>query len=200
MGNLFNPGNDNFECDRNDKIYVDKTGLIAFLNDRLRSSNRCFALSHARRFGKSHAADMIEAYYSRGCDSSKIFEGTKISQDPEYQKHLNKYNVIHIDISTFWDSYKTNLVEKIRENLYEELKIDYKDTILYKSNVALTLRQAYDKTKIPFVIIIDEWDCIIRNSDDQGLVHEYLQFLHELFNSKESKHFWPWVILQAFLR
>lgn len=72
MGRVFNPGNDGFECDRNDKYYVDKTGLLEFLNDRLRASGRCIALSHARRFGKSQAAGMIKAYYSRGCDSSKI--------------------------------------------------------------------------------------------------------------------------------
>ena len=47
----------------------------------------------------------------------------------------------------------------------------------------------YQKTNIPFVIIIDEWDCIIRNSRDEKLVHRYLQFLHSLFKSEESKSF-----------
>ena len=47
----------------------------------------------------------------------------------------------------------------------------------------------YKKNKIPFVIIIDEWDCIIRNSEDKELVHQYLQFLHSLFKSEESKGF-----------
>ena len=47
----------------------------------------------------------------------------------------------------------------------------------------------YEKTGIPFVIIIDEWDCVIRNSNDQALVHKYLQFLHSLFKSEESKSF-----------
>ena len=47
----------------------------------------------------------------------------------------------------------------------------------------------YEKTEIPFVIIIDEWDCVIRNSNDQDLVHKYLQFLHSLFKSEESKSF-----------
>lgn len=47
----------------------------------------------------------------------------------------------------------------------------------------------YDITNIPFVIIIDEWDCIIRNSHDENLIHKYLQFLHSLFKSEESKSF-----------
>ena len=45
------------------------------------------------------------------------------------------------------------------------------------------------KTTIPFVIIIDELDCVIRNSDDKELVHSYLQFLHSIFKSEESKAF-----------
>ena len=46
------------------------------------------------------------------------------------------------------------------------------------------------KEKYPFVIIIDEWDCVVRNfSDRQDIVHEYLQFLHSLFKSEESQEF-----------
>ncbi len=53
------------------------------------------------------------------------------------------------------------------------------------------LSDVYEKSgNIKFVIIIDEWDCIVRNNaDDPELVHEYLQFLHSLFKSKESKSF-----------
>ena len=39
------------------------------------------------------------------------------------------------------------------------------------------------------MIIIDEWDCVIRNSENKELVHKYLQFLHSLFKSEESKAF-----------
>lgn len=47
--------------------------------------------------------------------------------------------------------------------------------------ISYMLMKIYHLTKIPFVIIIDEWDCVIRNSGDQALVHNYLQFLHLLF-------------------
>ena len=59
----FNPSNESFTCDRNSKIYVDKTGLIEYLNNLLGTNGKCIAVSHARRFGKSHAAGMIDAYY-----------------------------------------------------------------------------------------------------------------------------------------
>ncbi len=53
----------------------------------------------------------------------------------------------------------------------------------------MLIQEIYSRTNIPFVIIIDEWDCVIRNSNDKELVHKYLQFLHSLFKSEESKSF-----------
>ena len=150
MGIFFNPGNGSFTKDRNYEIYVDKTELLKYLNRAIGTPGNCIAVSHARRFGKSHAAGMIDAYYSLGSDSAKLFKGTKIASDPDYEKYRNKYNVIHLDISSFWDFHKKDIVEKI---------------------------------------IIDEWDCVVRNSTDQDLIHQYLQFLHSLFKSEESKSF-----------
>ena len=66
MGVYFNPNNESFTRDKNSKIYVDKTGLLEFLNNILGTNSNCIAVSHARRFGKSHAAGMIDAYYSLG--------------------------------------------------------------------------------------------------------------------------------------
>lgn len=122
MGVYFNPGNESFTQARNSMIYVDKTALLEQLNKRLSTENKCIAVSHARRFGKSHAAGMIDAYYSRGCDSTKLFEDTKIAEDADFKKYLNKYNVIHLDISSFWDDFKDNIVEKIQEYILDELK------------------------------------------------------------------------------
>lgn len=189
MGIYFNPGNGSFTEDKNSQIYVDKTELLKFLNKRLKTNGKCIAVSHARRFGKSHAAGMIDAYYSLGSDSSKLFEDTKIASDPDYEKYRNKYNVIHLDISSFWDDYKDNLVEKIVEYIYDDITDELGDILDYKKKLSYVLMKIYEKTEIPFVIIIDEWDCVIRNSNDQDLIHHYLQFLHSLFKSEESKSF-----------
>ena len=189
MGIYFNPNNESFTKDRNYKIYIDKTGLLEYLNESIGTPKNCIALSQARRFGKSHAAGMIDAYYSRGCDSSKLFDGTKISESPDYKKYMNKYNVIHIDVSSFWDFYKDNIVEKMIEYVVDDIKEVFDDEIDYNKMLNLILMNVYKKSNIPFVIIIDEWDCVIRNSEDRDLVHKYLQFLHSLFKSEESKAF-----------
>jgi len=189
MGIYFNPKNDSFAKDRNYKIYMDKTGLLEFLNEIVGTPKNCIALSHARRFGKSHAAGMIDAYYSKGCDSSELFDDTKIAKSVDYKKYLNQYNVIHIDISSFWDSYKKDIIEKIKEYIYRDFAEVFHDELDYNDNISYILMTIYRKTHAPFVIIIDEWDCIIRNSGDEELVHSYLQFLHSLFKSEESKSF-----------
>ena len=189
MGIYFNPTNESFTKDRNYEIYVDKTELITYLNKVICTPRNCLSVSHARRFGKSHAAGMIDAYYSLGCDSSNLFDNTKIAANADYKKYMNKYNVIHLDVSSFWDDFKDNLVEKIKEYIIDDFKKSFNDEIDYSKKFSVILMSVYQKTTIPFVIIIDEWDCVIRNSDDKELVHSYLQFLHSLFKSEESKAF-----------
>ena len=189
MGIYFNPGNGSFTKDKNSQLYIDKTGLIEYLNRVICTNANCISVSHARRFGKSHAAGMIDAYYSRGCDSSELFADSEIAAKDSYAVHLNKYNVIHIDVSSFWDAYKDNVIEKIQEYIYDELKQVYGDQIDYTKMISAVLMSVYNISGIPFVIIIDEWDCVIRNSGNKTLVHSYLQFLHLLFKSEESKTF-----------
>ena len=189
MGVYFNPRNESFTQAKNSRIYIDKTGLIQELNMRLSTEDKCIAVSHARRFGKSHAAGMIDAYYSLGCDSTKLFENTEIAKCADFKKYMNQYNVIHLDISSFWDSYKENIVEKITEYVYKDFRKEFGEELDYGERFSYVLMSVYQKTGIPFVIIIDEWDCVIRNSHDKNLVHKYLQFLHSLFKSEESKSF-----------
>ena len=189
MGIYFNPSNESFTCDKNSEIYIDKTGLLEYLNHVICTNGKCIAVSHARRFGKSHAAGMIDAYYSRGCDSYELFKDTEIATKDSFRKHMNQYNVIHLDVSTFWDSYKDDIVEQIQEYIFDELKEEYSDRIDCTKMISAVLMSVYKITNIPFVIIIDEWDCVIRNSRDKALVHKYLQFLHSLFKSEESKAF-----------
>ena len=154
------------------------------------TSEKCIALSHARRFGKTQAARMIDAYYSLGSDSKELFSKFEIANVPDFEEHLNKYNVIHLDISTFADEFKENLVEKIWEAVYREMAEQYDEILDISNSKAAILMDVYKRSGKPFVIIIDEWDCVVRNhSDRPDLVHKYLQFLHALFKSEESGSF-----------
>ncbi len=190
MGTYFNPNNESFREASGSRIYIDKTGLLNELNHVIGTSEKCIALSHARRFGKTQAARMIDAYYSLGSDSKELFSKFEIANVPDFEEHLNKYNVIHLDISTFADEFKENLVEKIWEAVYREMAEQYDEILDISNSKAAILMDVYKRSGKPFVIIIDEWDCVVRNhSDRPDLVHKYLQFLHALFKSEESGSF-----------
>ena len=98
MGRFVNPDNSAFQVALNSKIYIDKTGLIEYTNSVLDTSDALICNSRPRRFGKSYAANMLAAYYSKGADSKEMFSELEISKDEDFRKHLNKYDVIHMDI------------------------------------------------------------------------------------------------------
>ena len=118
MGIYVNPGNVSFEMARFSNIYVDKSMLISKINTLYKTEKRFVCVSRPRRFGKSMAANMLSAYYSCGCDSKKLFSGLKIEKNPSFQEHLNRHNLIRIDVQRFLDTEKdidtfTDEIEKI---------------------------------------------------------------------------------------
>ncbi len=98
MGIYLNPDNIDFQIALNSKIYVDKSEMIKHINAQIYTEQRFICVSRPRRFGKSMTANMLVAYYSRGCNSKEMFSKYKIASDSSFEKHLNKYNVIHINI------------------------------------------------------------------------------------------------------
>ena len=98
MGIYVNPGNTAFKEAVNSQIYVDKSELISYVNSVLNTKQKNICVSRPRRFGKTMAADMLAAYYSKGCDSSSLFFGLKASCQESFSAHLNQHNVIRLDI------------------------------------------------------------------------------------------------------
>ena len=87
MGTYINTGNAGFQSARNGE-YVDKSGLIAIVNATLNTERRFTCVTRCRRFGKSLAAKMLNAYYDRSCDSRSLFSDLKIAKDPSFEKYL----------------------------------------------------------------------------------------------------------------
>jgi hypothetical protein len=124
MGRFVNPDNSAFQVALNSEIYIDKTGLIEYTNSVLDTSNALICNSRPRRFGKSYAANMLAAYYSKGADSKKMFEALEISKNQNFEKHLNKYDVIHMDIQWFLANCKDIdcIVEFITKNILDDVR------------------------------------------------------------------------------
>ena len=100
MGTYINIGNAGFQSARNGE-YVDKSLLIPEINATLDTEQRFSCVTRCRRFGKSMAAKMLNAYYDRSFDSRSLFADLKVAQAPSFEKHLNKYQVIYVDMTSF---------------------------------------------------------------------------------------------------
>lgn len=188
MGIVLNPRNDSFREALNSQIYVDKTMIIDNTNKIICTKQKHICVSRPRRFGKSMAAEMLAAYYSRGCDSQEMFSGLKIARAESFEKHLNKYNVIHINIITFLGETKSieEMIEYIEEDISYEIMKEFPD-IDYPPRKTLIklLSTVYAETNIPFVFIIDEWDCIFRiHKNDKEAQTKYLDFLRCLLKDQ----------------
>lgn len=124
MGRFVNPDNSAFQAALNSRIYVDKTGLIACMNEVLDSTDAYICNSRPRRFGKSYAANMLAAYYSKGAESEKMFSDLEIGRSEDFKKHLNKYDVIHIDVQWFLINCEDadNVVPYITRVVLDELR------------------------------------------------------------------------------
>ena len=99
---ILNPGNEAFKGNRNG-TYVDKTGLIEQVNRTIETTERLTCVVRPRRFGKSYAVEMLAAYYDHSCDSACLFDDLEIASYGDYREHLNKYNVILLDIAAMAD-------------------------------------------------------------------------------------------------
>lgn len=106
MGLDLNPGFDAFKISAQSGIYIDKLNLITYTNKLLGQEKRFICVSRPRRFGKSMAANMLCAYYSRGCHSEKLFQNLEIFKNSFYKNHLNQYDVIFLNIQQFIRSLK----------------------------------------------------------------------------------------------
>lgn len=184
MGTYLNPGNSGFASVLRTK-YIDKTGLIDVINSTIDTGMNLTCISRPRRFGKSYAAQMLCAYYDRTVDSRSLFEEPNqltITKKASYQDHLNKYNVIYIDmagVKSFCDNYRT-LVPYLKDKITYELSQAY-DCIRIDSDFMTTLVNAVEALKSKFIMIIDEWDAPLR--EGVGNEQEYLDFLRSLFKN-----------------
>ena len=194
MGTYLNPGNGNFR-NRTSGLFVDKTILIDKLNSVINNPTfKYICVSRPRRFGKSVAGNMISAYYSKGADSRELFSRFKISGTDSFEKHLNKYNVIKIDLNALhakWkvlssDGYEDSFVAYVSKTVCAEFKNEFPDVSFGKYPIlADYLQEVYMQKKETFVIVIDEYDVLVREQVPDKELESYRNFLVSIFKNSE---------------
>ncbi len=169
--------------------FVDKTMLLSELFPLIETGNRHICLTRPRRFGKTVMANMIGAFFSRGCDSHDLFDHLQIAEQEGYLENLNQHDVIHIDFSEVPRQCKTyeqyigrierRLLKDIRK-AYPEADFDEEDAVW---DVLKSVFTAYDSQR--FLFVLDEWDAVFHmpfmTKEDQN---NYLLFLKNLLKDK----------------
>lgn len=202
MGMYINKGNLNFREVLGDE-YVDKSGLIAEINKTLNTERRYTCATRCRRFGKSMAADMLCAYYDKSCDSHELFDGLSIASDASYEKHLNKYLVLKLDITNFTTQYQNNpqIISLLQQDIIEDLLVAYPSiTLGERDDLMKVLIKICEQTGEKFICIIDEWDAVLREYEDNEQVKvEFVQLLRRLFKGDSSKIVFAGVYMTGIL-
>lgn len=187
MGIYLNPGNQGFKRAIRSEIYVDKTGLIACTNKYLNTEQQFICVSRPRRFGKSMALQMLAAYYSRGCESADLFHGFAIERDASFGEHLNRYDVIFLNMQQFLVEVQDGKVtEHLEQEVLEELREEYGAVLTDRViGLAAALRKIYVRTDRQFIFLVDEWDCVMRErQESEELQKQYLDFLRNLLKDQ----------------
>lgn len=193
MGSFVNRGNESFSRARNSQIYIDKTGLLNYTNSVINTEQSYICVSRPRRFGKTLTAGMLMAYYCRGCNSETLFTDLAIADSPSFKKHLNQYDVIHLDIAYLLVQIKnpSKTISCLQEYVIEELKTIYPGILSDDEQMLpFALSKIHQAKGAAFIIIIDEWDAIFREDRyDTNAQREYIQLLRGLFKGEQSKDF-----------
>ena len=189
MGIYLNPGNKKFNEVINTELYVDKSMLIGETNKLMDTMKKYICISRPRRFGKSIAANMLTAYYSRGCDSRDLFQGLKIAEADSFEKHMNQYDVVFLNMQEFLSRSRSTdeLIERIKKLVLLDLlkafpDVDYFDT----TDLIQCMQEIYAEYGNSFIFIIDEWDCVFREyKNDKEAQRIYLDFLRDMLKDKD---------------
>ena len=199
MGIYLNPDIELFSMSVASDIYVDKTGLIDFVNRFIGKERPYLASSRPRRFGKTMAAKMLASYYNRAYHSKELFNGLNISNESSFEKYMNKFDVIFMDLRWMYgDALAKKKIKKeieimphIQSLVIDELRNEFADCVTDDDiSLPAVLARINDRTKRKFVIIIDEWDCIFReDKNNQVLQEEYIDLLRGLFKGAIADRF-----------
>ena len=159
-------------------------------------------VSRCRRFGKSMAAKMLCAYYDRSCDSRSLFADLQAAQDPSFEKHLNKYPVIYLDMTAFVTRFHDDsIVEKIDAELRADVLSLYADVEVRPDDDLMgCLIRITEKTGDRFFFIIDEWDAIYREfKQGTSAMDRYVNWLRRMFKEVNASRVFAGVYMTGIL-
>ena len=183
-----NTGNENLQEILKSEIFVDKTLILKKFCGLMNTQQKFICVSRPRRFGKSVVGKMMAAYFSKGCDSKELFKDLKIAKESCFEENLNKFNVISIDLGALYSQTenKNEVVKNLKIKLKKDFRIEFPHVDFDESDpIADIILKIHARTKEHFIIIIDEYDVLVREQVNDDTLKEYLELLNSLFKNNE---------------
>lgn len=157
-------------------IYVDKTALIF----RLTHDVSYAFLSRPRRFGKSLLLSTIKAYFE---GRKELFRGLDIES---LEKEWKSYPVLSMSLARY-DSREDNSIEDIINGYLSEWERSYgkrSDVQSFSQRFHDIIVSAYEKTGMPVVILIDEYDApVVGNLHNEEMQAEMRGLLKSIYSN-----------------
>ncbi len=196
VGTYLNPGKLSFEMGVNSEIYVDKTEMMRYLNSLVNTKQRYVSVSRPRRFGKTMTADMLCAYYDRAANARGSFEEMQLAFTEPTQTakgelpwdcYLGSFDVVRLVMTDFIRTGKSvgDGLATLVERLLNELAELYPHVSYDRDDLFYSMDRFYQATGTQFVIVIDEWDAVFRQRQDDVIGQTlFLDFLRDWLKDK----------------
>lgn len=176
-------------------VYVDKTALVYRMANE---AGQSYFLSRPRRFGKSVLISTFEAYFE---GRKELFEGLAIEQlEHDWPVHP----VLRLDLSRSRYSSTEELNSVLDQHLreWEDIygRLDY--TATFSARFFHAIKAAYKKTGMKVVVLVDEYDSALIDSNNSPELQEQLRNIIRTFYAplKDSDRYLRFVFLTGITK
>ena len=210
------------EIRKNGYYYIDKSGLI---KDILKTaSTKVTLITRPRRFGKTLAMSMLDAYFDIRKDSKQLFDGLEISQNQVLcSEWMNKYPTIFVsfrqveglDFKGAYDMLTVVIANLFNEHIYlldskkatEFQKTSFKNLLSgnasvkeVKSSIYLLMNMMNDYYNEPVILLIDEYDVPVAKANNNGYYNEMLDVMKSFMQTVKDNKTLKFAIITGCLR
>lgn len=210
------------EIRKNGYYYIDKSGLIKHILKT--ASTKVTLITRPRRFGKTLAMSMLDAYFDIRKDSKQLFDGLEISQNQVLcSEWMNKYPTIFVsfrqveglDFKGAYDMLTVVIANLFNEHIYlldskkatEFQKTSFKNLLSgnasvkeVKSSIYLLMNMMNDYYNEPVILLIDEYDVPVAKANNNGYYNEMLDVMKSLMQTVKDNKTLKFAIITGCLR
>ena len=174
---------------KNSPYFVDKSHILTKIIPRIETSENCLCITRPRRFGKSVIANMMAAFFSKGCNAEELFNGSQISLCDNYKSQMNQYNVISLSLNRIPNNCTSygQYIDRIENRLKRDLIHSFPTAEVCEQDALWDiLTDIYaQENSAKFIFILDEWDYIFHRDfvteEDKA---SYIDFLSNLLKDQ----------------